>query len=788
MNELLDQILNLKRLSTGDGDVVFEFAREMPTWGWLAVIAGCAAAGLWGYSRLVGARGPRIVLGIARGLLLLLIVVLLLGPQLSKQTERVEKDWVVFLFDRSASMTVEDAPGGTGSRRSREAQLNELVREARPVFDDLRAERNVLLMGFDGASYDLRSDGGAVSLGEATGRRTRLGQALEQTMRRIAGKPVSGIVVVSDGRSSDQVASSTIRQLESRQIPVFVSPLGSAEPIPDAAITRAEWPRAAFVGDLVPVTVDVESLGVEGQPPRGTLRLVDDATGETLAEERLTGDDSEPVTLTARPRNAGDVSWRIVLEPEGPDLTDSNNTRQVRITLADSPIRVAYFDGYPRWEWRYFKNLLLRESSIRSVSLLLSAERRYIQEGEITLDVLPRTAAAWAEFDVIVMGDLRPSMFSEEQLRQIRDHVAQRGGGLLWLGGPASTPGAWRGTPLADLIPFRMGPDGGSTDRGGGPSAWLSPVVMERAPAAERYGVLQLSDTPGEPWPSELTDANLGWSALRWAQQLLPSAMKPTAEVLATAVPVGTTQNPAPLVATMRYGAGRIVYVGTDEIWRYRYGRGETLPERFWIPLVRLLARESLGRGGAPAVMNVTPEIAETEQRVQVSVRLLDQRLMDARPADVKVRVTPMTREGEAIEGALPTEIALQPDSDVTDAVASFAGSWLATEPGQYLIEASDPLLAGMGLAARVEVALPDDELRVPQADHEALRSLAAATGGEVIGVDAITTLPEKLPNRELRLLGTPETETLWDKPLVWALFILLASFEWVVRRLVKLP
>ncbi len=151
--------------------------------------------------------------------------------------------------------------------------------------------------------------------------------------------------------------------------------------------------------------------------------------------------------------------------------------------------------------------------------------------------------------------------------------------------------------------------------------------------------------------------------------------MKPAAESLAWAVPAsgavrGDDSQRTPMVMTMRYGAGRTVYVATDEIWRYRFGRGETLPERFWIPLVRLLARESLGRSGKPAVLQVAPQRALTDQPVRITVKLLDQSLLDANPETIRVRIqrTQTARDADVFE-----QIELRPERSADEAEGASA-------------------------------------------------------------------------------------------------------------------
>jgi len=770
-----DSILGLRTLSLRGADVSFEFAHPLPAWAWVLVVIACVLAACWSYARLLGPRWARYALAGLRALLLILIVFLLCGPRLSRQNERTEQDWLVVLADRSASLTIADVEDG-GTRRTRESQLRETFAGAEPTLAAIGKERGVLRLGFDAGTFDLPAD-----LGVPSGRRTAIGQALDQALRRVAARPVAGLVLLSDGRSADVVPRATLRQLESRKIPVFVVPLGSERPMPDYTIARVEAPGAAFVGDFVPVQVHVErSGGNTGEAMRARVQLVDDRTGTVLDERELSSTGgSEAVTLTTRPDSPEPSSWSVRVVPETPDLSRENNQAPVRVEISDRPIRVVYFDGYPRWEYRYLKNVLVRERSVRSAAMILASDRKYLQEGSDPLASVPRTAQEWSGIDVVMLGDLRPNLFSEEQLRQIRTLVAERGAGLLWIGGPGATPNAWRGTPLADLLPFTI-----ASDAMGGMQEWTTPVVMMPAPGASRYSVLRLGETPSEPWPEVLSSQGLGWPVLRYAQRIAPESLKPTTEVIALASPVdGETSQATPLILTMRYGAGRVVYVGTDETWRYRYGRGETLQERLWIPLVRLLARESLGRSGKPALLTLSPERSASGQSVQITLRLLDQSLLEKRPAGISVRIAPIGGSGRV------HEITLKPESVSDDAELPgvFSGSFYAGDPGLYRVEPTEALLTGLEISAALEVVAPDDELRTPQTDHALLAELAAATGGAVLTPARLAELPDLLPNRQLRLLGAPDVETLWDKPIVWLVLMLLMAMEWMGRRLIKL-
>lgn len=863
MTRAWDWLIGSPTLRVGEGGAVLALEHPVPAWAW-ALIALAAALVAWaGYVRVQGSPWARAVLGTCRALLLVLVALLLAGPRIVQSTETEEKDWVLVLVDRSASMMIADVQGSDTSARSREAQLREMLTRSSPALERLARDRRVVWLGFEGSASELRVNAsGLPELADPTGRRTDIGRAVEQALKRAAGKPLSGVVILSDGRSTPEPGKGLVRRLENEKIPVFAVGLGDPRVFADVAVRRVEAPRQAFVNDGVPVEVELERLGAPGEEAgasereRSIVELVDRATGAVLDSREIgwgpqgsaspasTSAGVRRVTLSTRGASAGATQWVVRVRPapgSPPDMVQDNNSARVSVELVERPLRVAYFDGYPRWEYRYLKNLLVREQSIQSAVMLLSPGRRYIQEGSITLDTLPRSPEEWAKFDVIVMGDVWPGVFTTEQLAQIKDRVSVGGAGLVWIGGEGATPGAWRSTPLGDVLPMTFADlsesEGGSVSSSGrgrsGLDGFNGPLTIAPTAAADRLGVLRLADKPdaktGWLWPNELSDPSFGWNVLRWAQRIEPSMLKPTAEVLAMATPVesdggvgevrsagaSSRSGAWPVVLSMRYGAGRVLYVGTDEIWRWRYARGELLPERFYIQLVRLLGRESLSRSGRPAIVEVLPERSAVDQPVRVQVTLLDQALVEKAPGTIRVRLTRAGNIGGVAAGATPAsdgqagevaaELVLGPEqgqgasesgsalaSGTTRGVRTYAGTWVPQQSGRYVASVIEPGLVRVGeseqpLTASAEVWQPDDELRQPQTDHEALRRLAEATGGRLLSGDELSSVGTMLPNRAIKIVSDPKVHTLWDTPLALLLVVLLVTLEWVGRRLIRL-
>lgn len=791
MSDLLRKLLDLHTLDWADQSVRFGFERPLPAWGWVTVVGLAILIAVWSYHRLVGAVRGRVMLAAARALLLILLAILACGPQLVQRNETIERDWVLVLADRSASMTIADAPAPGGGVESRDQQLRDLVQRSWPMWSELARERTIVWLGFSGGAFNITARGAApgeapaLDLGQPDGRRTALGASLDQALARAVARPLSGVVVLSDGRSIDEPSRAALRRLQTDLVPVHAITLGSPDAVGDIAIRRVDAPRTAFAGDITPVRVEVEHAGSLTGAGGATVRLVDTMTGKVLDEQKVQFDPpatvegapakpgSKSVTLTHLTENPGEAKWAVEVVPDGTDLIAGNNRGEINVDFVDRPMRVLYIDGYPRWEQRYLRNLLIREKSVNCSTLMLAPDRRFTQEGDIEVDALPDSPERWAEFDAIILGDVSPDVFTFDQLTQIRDHVSQRGAGLLWIAGPGSTPALWFNTPLADLLPFTKDAVDGST--------LADPVLLQGTPAADRLGILRLGDSAEQAWPPELADASVGWSQLRWAQFIDRAGLKPTAEILASGIAANDPSRGSPLLISMRYGGGRALYIATDEIWRWRYARGEILYERFWLQLIRMLGRESLMRGGAPAILEAEPGRATVDQPVQVRVELIDQSIADIGLSSITVELERAPRPGDAAQ--TPIELVLRPDQGKS---RTFSGIWIPPEAGRWTVRPTESVLTAYRLSREVEVALPDDELRAPETDHPSLARLAAETNGKVFTPDQIGQLADQLPNRQVRLVNEV-AESLWDTPLALILAVFLLTVEWVGRRVVQL-
>ncbi len=776
-NTLFRWLFGLQSLSTNTESVRFAWERPVSPFVWLLIFMFATAVAWGSYRRIVMATKRRRVLCVLRAGTIIYLITLLLGPLLEVPRESVEPDSVIILADRSRSMEVADLISTTGEPHSRDSALRTLAGIDSP-FHHMSDEHRVSWYGFSDALTVLTiANDGSIDVGDANGDQSLLSRSIEQALSRSSGRQVSAIVLLTDGRTTDPPDRALIRRLQADGVTISAVALGSDVAIGDTSIAGIQAPRRAFAKDLVPVEATVERRG----PARlraSRVELVDVGTGTVLdfAELPASGDatnantpTSDTVQLVANPVSTGDARWEVRVsdvslgdttnnDRETRDLLPGNNRRAVPITLVDRPMRVLYIDGYPRWEYRYLKNLLQRERTIESSVMLLSADRDFAQEGNTPIARLPRTREEFERFDLIVIGDIPATFFTGEQLSEMRRAVAERGTGLVWIGGSRSTPRTWHGTTAEEMLPF-TGPY--ELER------LQMPVNLSPTPLAARLGVLRLADDPKAAYPQELLSPNEGWAQLEWAQQIPLRSLKPASEILAESTQV-IDGGHAPLVVGMRYGAGNVLYVATDEIWRWRNGRGETYPERFWVQLLRSLARPSLGVGHEDVRIAIEPGRSVVGDTVRVEVELPT----GAPPTSVALEAIP-----EDSRGAVVDIVALPGPSGV------FVAAWSPDHDGHWKIRPRDPSLAARaGGGATLDVTRSDRELRDAEADKPLLESLARETGGKVVGPLDAAALVRSLPNRSIHT-ENPLRDPIWNSPLALAILMLLLASEWIIRR-----
>lgn len=780
MQRLLEILLGLERgFLSREGELSIGFN---PAWPWQAYVGAALwntvligvglALVVWVYRREARGTGARVALGVIRATLLLMLIALLNRPVVTLGQSRTEPSVLPILVDQSVSMRVKDVGEPAQPLGRLEAVLGMLGGDAAPLLPALRENHDVKLYRFDASAVPI------ARLDELStqGQSTDVVGAVAGSLQELQGQRVAGVVLFTDGRDTPaRNQAERLSQLAAYGVKVYPVVVGSDRPARNLAIQSVNVQDAAFVGDIVNVRLSLRGSGFE-PGHEAVVRLVDKATGEVLldadaraAETNVAlaaGDAAQDVELLFRPTKVGplDVAVEVVAQPG--EIDEEDNARVAQVAVLDAKINVLYVDGYPRWEYRYLKNEMIRDRTVEISCLLTSADPAFRQEGDRPITRFPESLNELLEYDVILFGDVDPRQFSDFQLQLVNEFVSKLGGGFGMVAGPAYSPQAYRGTSVEPLLPVNLAPAGMESAGGAITQGWR-PVLTQVGAASSIFRFFG-DRAENERFLAEQIPP------LFWYSRGVTG--KPgVGEVFAEhPTDVGPDGRKAPLLVLGRFGAGRTLFSAIDDSWRWRYYTGETIFDTYWVQQLRHLARgRKLGQRQA-ALASLRPAY-ELGEQARITLRVLNPQLLTQLPEQVRVDILE-----ESTRTPVGQHMLVKQENQPDLYVASFA----ADRIGSFVAQVGSIASGVDELAVPLQVRVPRLELARPQADRAAMTRLATQTGGEVLELaDAVARLPGLIPSAA-RVVPVEAVRPLWDAPLVLILFVTLIGCEWVARKL----
>lgn len=800
MNRLLEMLLGLDGgFLSREGEFSLGFNPRWPaadvvgnaTWNVL-LLAAIVALVVWVYRREGRPTRVRVTLGIIRAAVLAFVLLLLNRPVLTLTQTRTEPSVLAVLIDDSVSMRVRDArlsEGGEPLPRLDAVSALLSASDAK-LLRDLATIHQVRLYRFSSSATAIElpstrpspspaDEWQSVALAIAglkpQGQATRVAPSLRAVAQDLQGQRLAGIVVLTDGRDSpSQSPAEQLAQVRELQTKVYPIPVGSDAPPRNLDVQSVSAQESAFVGDLVNVRVTLRGTGLPPGSP-AILRLKEAASGAVLrpgvggTTERqvvIADDGPQDIELQFKPSEVGTLDLVAEVEPVPGEINEQDNRRPLQVSVLDAKISVLYVDGYPRWEYRYLKNELIRDRTVDVSCLLTSADPTFRQEGDKPITRFPESIEELLQYDVVLFGDVDPRQFSDNQLQLVADFVGRRGGGFGMVAGPQFSPHAFRNTAIEPLLPVditRVIPD---TSVGGTIAEGWRPLLTR---AGDRSGLFRFFPDKSE------NDRYLreGLQPLFWYCRNVepkPGVGEVYAEHPTDTLPDGRR---TPLLVVGRFGSGRTMFSGIDDTWRWRYYTGEGIFNTYWVQALRYLARGKK-LGDRRLTFEAERPVYELGDQVRLVLRVLDPALMTQLPEQIRVEVT------DERDQPLRQESLVRQDGGSDTWIASFT----ADRVGGQLARLG-PVASGVeGKSVRFDINVPKLELSQPQVDLASLQRIATETGGQVV---PLATAPERLasliPSAERR---TPVVsgQPLWDAPLAMFLFVLLITAEWVARKL----
>ncbi len=721
-------------------------------------------------------KGMRTLLGMLR--LTALGLVLLMFAQPVVEWFRLGRPRLVLLVDRSASMeTIDRVPGKATDVTRLEACRELMVGGEQPLIAQWQADYELDVIAFDEQIERLVESetplaeqlNMLVMKGENASGGTRLGDSVDYALRELPGKPPVAIVVLTDGIAtrgqSLQQAAERARRL---RVPLYTVAVGSDRRRTDIAVENLLVEEIVFPGDRLQVEATVRATGYEGQSVEVVLR---DATARSLARTtlKLPPDDTpQSVRLTIRPDKPGPLALELVIKPlEEESNTDNNVARKV-IEVRDKKIRVLLVQSEPSYEYRALKSLLERDPAVELNVVLQEADADYSSVDDTALRAFPVGEQELFSYDVLILGDVDLGLLPRSVWPLVERFVAEHGGGLVGIAGPRFMPLAFRGIrSLEVLLPMQL--------------KLLNPLRFQMSRAqiggAETFAVFPTTlgwQTPSLQLGETQEQSRRIWRALppvSWMLRL--EDVKPGVQVLAEHPGLTNRQGQRlPVILRHYVGAGEVLFHATDETWRWRWRTDDRYFARYWGQVVRRLGRGRLAAGRQGVQLTADRSLYEPGEPVQLQARFRNP--SQAPAADDQVVVQLQGATGPSRQIALQRRIGRR---------GIFTASIDNLAPGEYETMLIRPDLGSPTDVARFEIRQPPRELASVVVNRLGLIEAAKISGGKSYTLANVAQLAQELPPPRQQSLAELPPRQLWNSHYVMALFVIVLTSEWLLRR-----
>jgi uncharacterized membrane protein len=741
----------------------FRFSPTTGSYVAAAIAAGFVLLTIFTY-RTVRTRGrarDRVVLTALRVAALLVLVLCLFRPVLVVKAAVPQQNFLAILLDDSRSMQIGDWNGA----QPRGAFVQQAFGGPDAALMKALSERFVL------RTFRFSSGAARVAPGEALGfggAQTRLGAALDGVRQELAGLPLAGMVMVSDGAdTTDASLNDALLSLKAAAVPVFTVGVGRDRLARDVQIDRVSTPRAALKGTSLVVDAVITQTGYAGD----TVQLNVEDDGRIVGTQEVTlPQDGEPAAVRVRfmAADAGPRVFRFTLAPRPGELVTQNNSRDALIDVSDRRERILYFEGEPRFEMKFIRRAVAEDKNLEVVTLQRTADNKYLRIGvdtpEHLLGGFPKTRDELFAYRGLVLGSIEAGAFTGDQLRMIAEFVERRGGGLLMLGGGrAFAEGGYAETPVADALPVIISRPARALE-----SHAFSRVKVRPTRAGEAHGVTQIAATEAA--------STARWNDLPTLTTVNPlRTVKPGATVLLSGL--DEQRREQVVLASQRYGRGKTVAFPVQDSWLWQMHADIPLEdlthENYWRQLLRWLV------DGVPTAVDLhtTADRVEPGDRVTLTADVVDTSFVEINDARVVARVN--APNGGSFE---------VPMQWTGERSGQYRGTFVAGEQGMFTAAAEatrDGKALGTGLT-HVRATPSDAEYFDATMHASRLQRVAEETGGRFYTADTVGALPDDL-KYTARGVTTLEERELWHMPIILMTLLGLLAAEWGYRRAVGL-
>ncbi len=667
-----------------------------------------------------------------------LVALLLFYPTLVTTRELIEKPSLLLLVDESASMTLPASVGtGNVSTATRAASAKEMHSEL--VQQHAKSFR-VTTLSFSSDQQEVST------VGSSMGEGSDLGGAVRKAISLKSVDHVRGAFLISDGRAT----RGEDPRIWARQspFPIHTARLGPTSlSYVDVSVEELSAPEVAFRDGDVPFKIRLLAHGTKEQLQKRVAVVLYEGDRE-VAREVVSPGERNLLEMVHRPLESGFLSYKVKVTPLEGELTTMNNETSTSLLVEDEPRRLLLLSGAPSAELGFFRRSLAGDPRFR-IAAKMSAKK-----GE----KVKVAAADLTATSLVVLHSFSADHYEESFVTALAGYV-KSGGALLLLGNGVAQAKALLVSPLGDLLPF-------------GKVNEKRAVAIRSATAVDKlYQFHPLIRVLPHP------QANL--HAWRSVPPILPGAPlelsgKPgifeagerPGFVLTHFV---SRAGRIPALMYRAFGAGVLVYMNTEESWRWKLALGLAASKiDVYGGLYHNIVSWAADRGRGVGMKLVT---SRRRYYLGTPVSLFLEDYISALP----VGKDGYTIEASYVDGSGPSEtVPLQATK------MGWRGEFSPKSPGHLRLTFKAP--DGSEVKTHIVVVRKGEEFRNPAADARMLRDVAVLSSGKSLGPN---DSPLAIDLNDKPIVETLRSSIFWlDEWLVLFILLVLLCAEWTSRRL----
>ncbi|HLD29048.1 MAG TPA: glutamine amidotransferase [bacterium] len=230
------------------------------------------------------------------------------------------------------------------------------------------------------------------------------------------------------------------------------------KPSPDGSIEEAESPFYAFAGTPAELKVKVKFRNF--LPNRS--RIVLKSGGKIISEHSFRPFPETVQNIEFVQEKEGEHVYQLWLEGEKGEADLRNNSREIRLEVLPEKFRVLYICGRPGWEYRFLRSFIKSNPRFELISFIilrnpedvsLVSERESalipFPAREIFLNELPR-------YHLLILENFDyKRFFPAAYLGKVSEFV-EKGGAFLMIGGEDAFGVNYAGSPVEGVLPVRI--------------------------------------------------------------------------------------------------------------------------------------------------------------------------------------------------------------------------------------------------------------------------------------------------------------------------------------------